>query len=132
MVLSVRSEDGECLAVDVGVPQPSGLDDGAYVLGFGLQLALQDARGAPLGDLGKTLACVPIVRPNSENKMGLSVKDLWPFDCILCFLLLSALNFSCGFLNGLLEIPTRACLCEMGNNNKKGVQMLSLQFHLLS
>ena len=42
MVVFVGSEDGKGLAVDVGVPEAPGLDDGADVLGFGFQLRFQN------------------------------------------------------------------------------------------
>ena len=51
MVPAVGPEDGEGLPVDVGVPQPARLDDGPDAGALGLELGLQDAGGAPLGNL---------------------------------------------------------------------------------
>ena len=51
MVPAVGPEDGEGLSVDVGVPESSRLDDGPDAGALGLQLRLQDAGGAPLGNL---------------------------------------------------------------------------------
>ena len=52
VVLGVGPEDGEGLALDVGVPETSRLDDRPDVTAARLQLALQQSWGTPLGHLG--------------------------------------------------------------------------------
>ena len=67
MVPFVRPEDGEGLAVEVGMPQPAGLDDGPDVRGFGLELALQDPGGAVLSHFRESFGCQAIIRPYPVN-----------------------------------------------------------------
>ena len=67
MVPPVSPEHGECLPVDVGVPETPGLDDGPDVGTLRLQLALQDSGRAPLGHLGEALGGVAVVGPDPES-----------------------------------------------------------------
>lgn len=66
MVVGVGSEDGKGLAIDVGVPEASGLDDGANVRALGLELGLEDPGRAPLGHLGQAVGGKAVVVPDSE------------------------------------------------------------------
>lgn len=70
MVDFVRPEHGEGLSVHVGIPQTPGLDNGPDVLALGLELALEDPGGPPLGHLGETLRRVSVVVPYPARKMS--------------------------------------------------------------
>lgn len=68
MVDLVRSEDGEGLSVDVGIPQSPGLDDGPDVFALCLQLTLQHPGRAPFGNLSQALRRIAVVLPKPEKK----------------------------------------------------------------
>ena len=74
MIFPVRSEDGECFPVDIGIPEASGFNDGPNVRTLRLEFALQNSRGSPLGHLSQPLRREPIVGPNSA-KGGENIKQ---------------------------------------------------------
>ena len=69
----VCPEYGECLPVDVRVPESPRLDDRPDVTTLGLQFGLQNSRRAPLGHLRQSLAGHASGLPHSRKFSGESV-----------------------------------------------------------
>ena len=65
VVALISPEDGEGLAVEVGIVESPGLDDCPDVVALGLQLAFQHPRAAPFRHLLQTLGGIATVLPHS-------------------------------------------------------------------
>ena len=85
VVLRVGPEDGEGLALDVGVPEPSRLDDRPDVTAARLQLALQQSWGTPLGHLRYSdyfnLLPIPYSAPSSSLSLSSPSSSISTLTC---------------------------------------------------